>query len=457
MKLRNRIHLYSTLLTLVILIILTVVIYYSFSSLAYSTEADELDSVGEALLSTFNANETADPSDILRAYMPVSGLIKVTNQEGQSLESVQSPDITTQFPGQPEEKSGTMVVDGERFAFTTAPIIWSDGTVADLLIAKSLHEVTGNLETLRLVMGAAVLLAMIPVIISGAVLAGIVTQPIAALTATMRNIQRSGNFQKLPVAEQSSDELKQMGLTFNDMMALLEENYSKQEEFVSNASHELKTPLTIIGSYARLLERQGLEDEAIAKESISAIRAETDRMKEMIEQLLLIARRNETAPEFKEVELGAFLTETITAFNQSYDREFKLEVEKEPFVVLTDSVKLKQILYILLDNARKYSSDRIEVIAKADGTAMIQIKDYGYGIPKESLPYVFDRFYRVDKARTRETGGFGLGLSLAAHLAELLKIKLEIESIEELGTTVSVIFSSDFNVSEVELKQEGSR
>lgn len=457
MKLRNRIHLYSTMLILVILIILTVIIYYSFSSLAYSTEVDELDSVSEALLSTFNANETVDPSDILRAYMPVSGMIKVTDQEGQSLESVQSPEVAAQFPGQPEEKSGTIIVDGERFAYTTAPIIWSDGTVADLLIAKSLREVSGNLETLRLVMAAAVLLAMIPVVISGAVLAGIVTQPIAALTATMRSIQRSGNFQKLPVAEQSNDELKQMGLTFNDMMALLEENYSKQEEFVSNASHELKTPLTIIGSYARLLERQGLEDEAIAKESIAAIRAETDRMKEMIEQLLLIARRNETAPEFEKVELGALLNETITAFNQSYDREFILEVEKEPFTVLTDAVKFKQLLYILLDNARKYSSDRIEVSAKADGTALVQIKDYGDGIPKESLPYVFDRFYRVDKARTRETGGFGLGLSLAAQLAELLELKLEIESIEGLGTTVSVIFSSDFNVPEVELKQEGSR
>ncbi|XKE93778.1 HAMP domain-containing protein [Metaplanococcus flavidus] len=456
MKLRNRIHLYSTLLMLVVLTILTAVIYYAFSSLAYSTEVDELDSVSEALLSTFNANATVDPDEILRAYLPVSGLIKVTDQDGRTLKSVQSPNVTTHFPGEIEEESGTMVVEGERFAFTTAPIIWSDGTIADLLIAKSLSEVSGNLETLRLVLAAAVLLAMIPVIISGAVLAGIVTKPIAALTNTMRSIQRSGNFQKLPVAEQSNDELKQMGLTFNDMMALLEENYSKQEEFVSNASHELKTPLTIIGSYARLLERQGLDDEAVAKESIAAIRAETDRMKEMIEQLLLIARRNETAPEIKKVELGSFLNETISAFNQSYERDFLLEVEKEPLIVRTDAVKLKQLLYILLDNARKYSSDRIEVIAKAEGTTIIQIKDYGYGIPKDSLPYVFDRFYRVDKARTRETGGVGLGLSLAAHLAELLDLRLEIESIEDLGTTVSVIFSSNFNVAEVQLKEEGS-
>ncbi len=456
MKLRNRIHLYSTLLMLVILIILTVVIYYSFSSFAYSTEVEELDSVGEALLRTFNANETSDPADVLRAYVPVSGLIKVTDQEGQSLASVQSAEITAQFPARTEENAGTVLVDDDRFAYTTTPIIWTDGTVGELLIAKSLQEVSSNLETLRLVLAAAVLLAMIPVIISGAVLAGIVTRPIVTLTATMRDIQRSGNFQKLSIAEKSNDELRQMGVTFNDMIALLEENYVKQEEFVSNASHELKTPLTIIGSYARLLERQGMEDEAVAKESIAAIRTETDRMKTMIEQLLLIARRKETAPEFEKIDLGAFLKETLIAFNQSYDREFMLDVQNEPIIVMTDPVKFKQLLYILLDNARKYSSERIEIIAKIDGSALVQVRDYGDGIPKESIPYVFDRFYRVDKARNRETGGFGLGLALADQLARTLQIKMEIESIEQSGTTVSVFFSSDFNNPEVKSNQEGS-
>lgn len=324
-------------------------------------------------------------------------------------------------------------------------------------IAKSLREVSGNMDTLRLVLAIAVLIAMIPVIVSGAVLARIVTGPVTALTDTMRNIQKSGKFEKLPISEQSNDEINQMGMTFNEMMALLEENYLKQEEFVSNASHELKTPLTIIGSYAKLLERRGLEDQAVAKESIAAIRTETDRMTSMIEQFLLIARRNETSPVYQEVELGDFLSGTVAAFNQAYSRDFLLEVENGPLTVSTDPVKLKQLLYIILDNARKYSSDRIEVIAKFDGAAIIQIRDYGEGIPKESLPYIFDRFYRVDKARNRETGGFGLGLALANQLADIMKLKLEVESIEKLGTTVSIVFSSDFNVPPLELNQEGSR
>lgn len=456
MKLRNRIHIYSTVLTLVILIVLAAVIYYSFSSLAFSTEVEELDSVGEAMLANYNAIEVDNPADVLRGYVPVQGLIKVTGADGQSLELIQSPEISAQFPAQTDDVSGTIELEEERYAYTKMPIIWSDGSVAELLIAKSLSEVTDNLTVLRLVLAAAVILAMIPVIIAGAVLASIVTKPISALTNTMRNIQQSGNFQKLPISEKSNDELKQMGMTFNDMISLLEENYLKQEEFVSNASHELKTPLTIIGSYAKLLERQGLEDKAIAEESISAIRTETDRMSTMIEQFLLIARRNETPPEFKRVDLNQLLNETVAALNRSYARDFVLLADGQPIYIWTDTAKFKQLLYIILDNARKYSSDRIEVTVKVEETPTIQIRDYGDGIPKESLPYVFDRFYRVDKARNRGTGGVGLGLSLAAQLAESLKLHLDIESIEHLGTTVSILFSADFNVPAVESKQEGS-
>lgn len=456
MKLRNRIHIYSTLLTLVILVVLAAVIYYAFSSLTYSTEVEELDSVGEAMLATYNAAEVGNPADVLRGYVPIQGLIKVTGPEGESLQLIQSPEISTQFPDQTDETSDIILIEGERFAYTTMPIIWSDGSVAELLIAKSLREVSDNLDVLRLVLAAAVIVAIVPVFFAGAVLAGVVTKPITALTTTMKNIQQSGKFQKLPIYEQSNDELKQMGMTFNDMISLLEENYLKQEEFVSNASHELKTPLTIIGSYAKLLERQGMEDKEIANESITAIRKETDRMSTMIEQLLLIARRTETPSDFKRVELTQLLQETVAALNRSYDREFVLQTDDLPIYIWTDTAKFKQLLFIVLDNARKYSSGRIEVTATMGDAAIVQIRDYGDGIPKESLPFVFDRFYRVDKARNRGTGGFGLGLALASQLADSLKLKLEIESIEQLGTTVSILFSSDFNIPAVESNQEGS-
>lgn len=144
----------------------------------------------------------------------------------------------------------------------------------------------------------------------------------------------------------------------------------------------------------------------------------------------------------------------MTAMNASYDREFRLQAQQS-LIVETDVQQLKQLLYILLDNARKYSEDSIDMEAGKDGSVYIKIRDYGVGIPKDSLPHVFERFYRVDKARSRETGGFGLGLSLAKELADSLHLRLEIDSIEQLGTTVTIVFSGDFNVVELQSGQEG--
>lgn len=455
MKLKNKIHISSTLLMLVILLVLAFVIYFSFSQLTYSTEVSQLQSETNALVAKFNETETANPSDVLRGYVPVNGLIRVASAEDEQLTAIQSPAVIAKLPAELEGQSGTVKVDDERFAYVKAPIIWTDGQVAEVTVAQSLRETTNNLNTLRLVLIVGTLLAMIPVVISSVVLGKIVTQPITNLTNTMTRIQRNGQFERLPVEGKSQDELAQMGNTFNEMMNLLEENYSKQEEFVSNASHELKTPLTVIGSYAKLLQRQGMQDEKIAEESVAAIRAETDRMKALIEQLLHIARRSESQVEWTQVDALDLLEQTVTAMNTSYDREFKLITTEQSLPVITDIAKFKQLLYILLDNARKYSSDKVEVVAQKNGDTIIQVRDTGIGIPKESVPYVFERFYRVDKARNRETGGFGLGLSLAKQLADSLKVRIELESIEQLGTTVSIIFSENFNVDEVHSKQEG--
>lgn len=455
MKLKNKIHLSSALLMLVILLVLAFVIYFSFSQLTYSTEVDQLQAETNALVAELNEIEASDPSIVLRAFMPVNGLVKVTLPEGEQPSPIQSPSVTVELPAELPGQSGTVEVAGERFAYAKAPIIWTDGQVAELTLAQSLRETTNNLNTLRLVLVTGTLLAMIPVIISSIVLGKVVTRPITNLTKTMTRIQRNGQFEKLPVEGKSQDELTQMGNTFNEMMDLLEENYSKQEQFVSNASHELKTPLTVIGSYAKLLQRQGMQDKKIAEESVSAIRAETARMNTLIEQLLHIARRNESQMEWTEVDALELLHQTITALNTSYDREFKLITTENSLPVITDIAKFKQLLYILLDNARKYSSDKIEVVAKKNGDTVIQIRDTGIGIPKEAVPLVFERFYRVDTARSRETGGFGLGLALAKQLADSLKVEIELESIEQLGTTVSIIFSENFNVDAVDSKQEG--
>ncbi|PSL26479.1 hypothetical protein B0H99_11914 [Planomicrobium soli] len=455
MKLKNKIHLGSTLLMLIILLVLMTVIYFTFSRLALSTEVNQLETEAETIVTAFNTDPMEDPSLVLRAYVPPNGLIKVVNGNVELIREIRDPQATSQFPAEVEENSGTLRVDGKLFAYVKVPVIWTDGEIAVLIVAQELRDISNNLQTLRLVLVTVTLLAMIPIALSNAVLGRIVTKPIADLTKTMTRIQNNGQFEKLPIEKETDDEVGQMGRTFNEMIELLEENYRKQEDFVSNASHELRTPLTVIGSYAKLLQRQGFHDEKIAKESTTAIRAETDRMKTLIEQLLHIARRSEAQLEITEADLIELLRQTTMAMKTSYHREFELIATEPHIPIQTDVAKFKQLLYILLDNAVKYSSDKIEVAVENKEVLVIQIRDRGIGIPKKSLPYVFDRFYRVDKARSRETGGFGLGLSLAKQLADRLGAELTIESVEQLGTTVSIIFSSDFNVEAVKSNEEG--
>ena len=169
------------------------------------------------------------------------------------------------------------------------------------------------------------------------------------------------------------------------------------------------------------MKRRGGQDAALFKESVDAIQTEAGRMRELTQQLLLLAKQEEQwNMEWEVHDLNEILESTRNAFEKAYEREVTLETNGE-LKAKTDENKLKQLLYIFMDNARKYSDFPIEVsIERAGDKARIVITDYGIGISNDHLEKVFDRFYQVDEARSRTSGGFGLGLSLAKVLAQVL-------------------------------------
>jgi signal transduction histidine kinase len=200
----------------------------------------------------------------------------------------------------------------------------------------------------------------------------------------------------------------------------------------------LKTPLTIIESYANLLKRRGLERPDLFHESVEAIHSEAIRMREMTEQLLLLANHQEQWNIEKEiVNLNEITSESVKVFQNAYHRKVEIHSSDDTIEATTDIQKLKQLLFIFLDNARKYSDDDISVYI---GKTFIRIEDRGIGIPKAELPKVFDRFYRVDKARTRKQGGSGLGLSMAKEISDAIGVRIDIESVEGIGTKVTLFF-----------------
>ncbi|KHE70154.1 cell wall metabolism sensor histidine kinase WalK, partial [Halobacillus sp. BBL2006] len=386
----------------------------------------------------------AATQDLLRAYVPPDGMLQVVLQGGQSDETVTGGnhqeliDQETQFYQQ--EVTEVRSVEGTPFAFVAVPVIWTDGEVASLQLTESMEAEAETMELLRIVLLVVSLIAIVPLFISARILSNLITNPITSLIQTMNEIRGSGQFQRITPPKQSKDELYQMTEAFNQMIDQLASNYERQEQFVSNASHELKTPLTVIESYSSLLKRRGKNDEALFDESVEAIHSEAERMRELTQQLLLLAKQEEHwNMEWQHHSLTGILQSTVNAFEKAYQRDVRFEVNDE-IELITDEQKLKQLLYIFMDNARKYSDDSIDVrVDQVGDKARVVITDSGIGISRDHLQKVFDRFYQVDEARTRSSGGFGLGLSLAKELAQVLGAEVQLDSEVEKGTKATIL------------------
>ncbi|MYL60591.1 sensor histidine kinase, partial [Virgibacillus halodenitrificans] len=243
---------------------------------------------------------------------------------------------------------------------------------------------------------------------------------------------------KIDTENRSKDELYEMEQTFNDMIDHLKENFDKQEVFVSDASHELKTPISIVKSYAQLLERRGKDNPELWKESIDAIDSEVDRMQRLVEQMLLLAK-NKSEVNYEQVELAALTSSVIQTFQGAYDRDIQFSQDGEASTVYGNVDQLKQVIYILIDNAIKYSDSTIHVkVCEKEENILLQVEDFGQGISEKDQKRVFDRFYRIDKARSRETGGTGLGLPIAKAIITAHRGNLTVDSILGRGTVFTI-------------------
>ena len=268
--------------------------------------------------------------------------------------------------------------------------------------------------------------------------------PIREITWTARSVEveRLGRRLEVPRAR---DELSELARTFNRMLDRLQEGFTQQQRFVSDASHELRTPLTVILGYSDLLSRWGREDKNILDEGITAIRTEAENMQQLIEKLLFLARADQKrqAVNKEEVDFAELLADTMEKMQTvTISHEVTLG-RNDPAVVHGDPVLLRQLLRIFLENSLKYTPTGGHIhaysILASDGSAIIvTLTDDGIGIAPEHQDRIFDRFYRVDSSRTKETGGSGLGLSIARWIADQHNIKIALRSTVDEGTTITL-------------------
>ncbi len=243
-------------------------------------------------------------------------------------------------------------------------------------------------------------------------------------------------------AVDSQDELNELTQQINEMLNELESTFERQSNFISDASHELKTPISVIQGYANMLKRWGKSDPALLDESIDTLLAEAENMKRIVEQLLLLAKIGNLTMNKTRFDMTAVIREAVDKYRiAELNKEIVFSGDEEIWVE-TDKNMLVESARALIDNAIKYTHDsgHIEVgCRRTDDGATIFVKDNGIGISPENLTHIFERFYRCDKARGRAAGSSGLGLTITKSIVEMMGGKIEVESVEGEGSTFKIL------------------
>lgn len=246
----------------------------------------------------------------------------------------------------------------------------------------------------------------------------------------------------------AKDELKELAITCNEMLDRLEAYMNQQKQFVSDASHELRTPIAIIQGYTDMLERWGKDDPAILDESINSLSQETANMKNLLEKLLFLSRSDKGTLKVDRVTFNlSKLCEEVLKETTFIDDEHELKSKIMPDVYLYgDQGLIKELIRILIDNALKYTPEGGVitlscVISKQD--IILSIKDNGIGIPKQHIPHLFERFYRVDEARNKDTGGTGLGLAIAHKIVQSHEAQISVASEINHGSEFIIFFPNN--------------
>lgn len=315
-------------------------------------------------------------------------------------------------------------------------------------VGKSYESAGATVATFATLLVVAISVALLVAAGGAYLLARAALSPVETVVVSARGISAGDLGKRLPV-ERPKDEVGRLAATINDLLFRLEAAFARREEallsqrrFVADASHQLRTPLTSIEGYARMLRAWGLDDPETAREGAEAIHRESRHMRKLVEDLLALARGDEGAPlEIGVHDLDALAAEAAEASGMAAGGRPSVRhvPAGAPVRAAFDRERVEHAVAILLDNAVKYTPEWGEVTvrtARRDGWVSLRVTDTGKGIPEEDLPYVFERFYRAEGARA--VRGAGLGLSIARQIAEAHEGRLSVESEVGRGSTFTL-------------------
>ncbi|MEB6045085.1 HAMP domain-containing sensor histidine kinase [Staphylococcus pseudoxylosus] len=447
-KLKTKWMMITTTITFLTIFVFSLIIIFFLSSSLRHNELSEANRSSDDIVQLFESKNInhITPLDLNASLGNFQKVILFNDEEKKIIETSNDKSITFSPEVVPKDRNNIVIKKHQN----TDYLIITDHI--DSPKFKGYSVIVHSLEDYNALVNSLYFIALIFGVIATFITAIIsyffssqITKPLILMSNKMQQIRRDG-FQEKVELSTNYEETDNLIATFNEMMFQLEESFNQQRQFVEDASHELRTPLQIIQGHLNLINRWGKKDAAILEESLYISLEEMSRITKLVEELLLLTKENNNSRDgnIENVEINAEITSRIKSLKQLHeDYTFEFDAFPKPLNIKIDRYQLEQVLIIFIDNAMKYDqvNKHIHIQTKLrNKQTSIEITDHGVGIPKEDIEFIFDRFYRVDKSRSRKLGGNGLGLSIAKKIIELNHGKIQVDSVVGQYTTFKITF-----------------
>ena len=460
-QLRWRIALWYALLLAAVIVLIGVVVTARFQSILYDQARSRIDGTMQDIA------RVANPSSNPFLNIGESAPIEQTLANSDNLERWSSPTTFLQIDnaqGYPIGKSSNMggmsfpparTLDAKndtayrsvrlsRGEFLVEDRLFREGVKPEFVVhvGEPLDQLNETFARTRETIATIIALAIVAVVILSVALAGRATRPLGELATAMGEVGSDRLNRRLQWRGRD-DEIGRLAATFDEMVARLEEAFARERQFISDASHELKTPLTSINANAQMLRRWGSTDERVRSESLEMIAQESAALASLVNGMLTLAKAESAENLPKEpVALRRCAEEAVNgARSRATEKGIALELHADGNpIVLGDANLLRQMISNLIDNAIKFTErGSIDVNLKTDGAqCLVDVCDTGPGIAPSEVPYIFDRFYRADKSRNRSVPGTGLGLAIVRSIVRAHAGTVSAESAASGGACVRV-------------------
>ncbi|HBH12057.1 MAG: Sensory transduction histidine kinase [Clostridiales bacterium 38_11] len=327
--------------------------------------------------------------------------------------------------------------------YLAVPVFFDGNISGGVLIANSINDLYDNVDVINDTIKTIIFIVGVLITVGVAIISNHFLKPINKFYPVINKLAKGDFGDRVDV--RSNDEFKMLANSFNSMSIKLDEVEQQREDFVGNVSHELKTPLASIKLLSESLLTQDKVEEKVYKEFLSDINNETDRLNSIVTELLSLVDLNKKhlVLEYEMTNLNLDIDKILDQLKPFADQKnIKIVFEElDNIMIRLDKNKIKQAIINIVHNAIVYSPEFGVVTVKLykdRDQVVLEIEDTGYGIPKENIDSIFDRFYRVDKARSRNTGGTGLGLSISKQIVNLHNGSISVSSVLGVGSTFSI-------------------